>query len=274
PGVSFEELLRAGLERRMWNTGGIGAEEWIRQQMAGRDSEQEFVTEVAMANGQRMIRHDRRTDEGKIIGTRLDVTQDRAREDELRSTEQQLERLAFFDELTGLPNRFHCQKDLAEKFVFADANDRFAVVHLDLDNFKRVNDTLGHAAGDRLLTDVGSRLTLLSAEIQCLKAYRWGGDEFIVTVTRDDEVDLNDICRELTDILAVPLTFNGAILRPTVSLGIARYPEDGVDVDSLMIFADLALYATKELGRDGYQFFTTAMKEKVDAEHWLEAELR
>ena len=274
PGASFEELVRAGLDRKMWDIGDQDPEDWLQEQLDARTGADEFETEVGLADGRRMVRHERRNARGEIIGTRIDVTEDRAREDELRSTEQQLERLAFFDELTGLPNRFHCQKDLAEKFVFAEAGDRFAVIHLDLDNFKRVNDTLGHAAGDRLLTDIGSRLIMLSAEVGCLKAYRWGGDEFIVTVSRTDEVDLDDICGELTDILAVPLTFNGAIMRPTVSLGIARYPEDGLDVDSLMVFADLALYATKEHGRDGYQFFTTAMKEKVDAEHWLEAELR
>lgn len=232
PGATFEELLRAGLDRQMWDIDDQEPEAWVCQQLADRTGKDEFQTEVKLSDGRRMVRHDRRTGHGYIIGTRVDVTKDREREEELRSTKEQLERLAFFDELTGLPNRFHCQKDLAEHFVFAEAGERFAVIHLDLDNFKKINDTLGHAAGDQLLTDIGSRLLMLSTEVDCLKAFRWGGDEFIVTISRGDDVDLDEICQELTDILAVPLTFNGTIMRPTVSIGIARYPEDGLDVDS------------------------------------------
>jgi diguanylate cyclase (GGDEF)-like protein len=189
-------------------------------------------------------------------------------------SQQQLEKIAYFDALTGLANRAHCQKDLAETFAFAAEKDRFAIIQIDLDNFKRVNDTLGHAAGDHLLQTLGTRLNFLTQELQNLKPYRWGGDEFIVLVQRDDSTNMEDICQELTDLISVPIQFEKTTLRPTVSLGVARYPEDGQDISTLMVFADLALYKTKELGRDGYQFFTSEMKEKLDTETRIEHELR
>jgi len=193
--------------------------------------------------------------------------------DELREARDQLEHIAYFDALTGLANRAHCQKDMAEKFSSENSNKKFAIIQIDLDNFKRVNDTLGHAAGDHLLRTLGERMNLLVSEFDNFKSYRWGGDEFIALVERDEDTDLDAICAELTDMIAIPLKYEKATLRPTVSLGIARYPEDARDLKSLMIFSDLALYRTKDLGRDGYQFFTSEMKEKIDSESQIEHEL-
>ncbi len=195
--------------------------------------------------------------------------------DEAEAAKKQLELLAYHDGLTGLANRARCQKDLAERFARADRDDTFALIHLDLDNFKRINDTLGHAAGDEFLREVGRRLSILTEDFNGWKSYRWGGDEFVIIVS-DTGVsgELSDLCQEITDIMSVSLDVGGAQIWPTASLGVARYPGDGEDLESLMIFADLALYRTKELGRDGYQFFTTEMKEKIDSESWLENELR
>ena len=189
-------------------------------------------------------------------------------------SQKQLEKIAYFDELTGLANRAHCQKDLAETFAFAAPGERFAIIQIDLDNFKRVNDSLGHAAGDHLLQILGARLNFLTKELTNLKPYRWGGDEFIVLVQRVIGTDMEKICQELTDLISVPIPMKNTTLRPTVSLGVARFPEDGQDISALMVFADLALYKTKELGRDGYQFFTTEMKQKIDIETRIEQELR
>jgi len=194
--------------------------------------------------------------------------------DELRDARDQLERIAYFDTLTGLANRAHCQKDMAIKFSSENPDKNFAIIQIDLDNFKRVNDTLGHAAGDHLLKTLGERMNLLAREFDNFRSYRWGGDEFIALVKRDQDTDLDAICAELTDIIAIPLNYENSTLRPTVSLGVARYPEDAQDLKSLMIFSDLALYRTKELGRDGYQFFTPKMKEKIDTESRIEHELR
>lgn len=192
----------------------------------------------------------------------------------VKDAKQRLEKIAYFDALTGLANRAHCQKDLAETFAFSANDDKFAIIQIDLDNFKRVNDTLGHAAGDHLLQVMGTRLNFLQKDFPNFTPYRWGGDEFIVLVRRDDDTNMEGICQELTDLISIPLQFEGSTLRPTVSLGVARFPEDGNDIAALMIFADLALYKTKELGRDGYQFFTAEMKERIDTENRIEQELR
>jgi len=193
---------------------------------------------------------------------------------ELQNTKQQLEHIAYFDGLTGLANRAHCQKDIAEKSTSPDADNRFAAILIDLDKFKRINDTLGHAAGDYLLQTVGKRLSQFARDFSNFKPYRWGGDEFIALVERNVDTDLDEICQELTDLISIPLKLDGATLRTTVSIGVARYPEDTPDLEALMVFADLALYRTKDLGRDGYHFFTSSMKEDVDAEARVELEMR
>ena len=216
---------------------------------------------IALPNGGRMI-------------TCTDITSHQDRERELEYTKSELERIAYYDGLTGLANRAHCQRDLVDKFAFADPSKKFAIIQIDLDDFKRVNDTQGHAAGDHLLQVLGERLRIFCDHFKNFKTYRWGGDEFIALVERDEETDLHAMCEELTDLISIPVPFEQVTLRPTVSLGVARYPEDAFDLEALMIFADLALYKTKELGRDGFQFFNSEMKEKIDAEARIEQELR
>ena len=216
---------------------------------------------IALPNGGRMI-------------TCTDVTSHQDRERELEYTKSELERIAYYDGLTGLANRAHCQRDLVDKFAFADPSKKFAIIQIDLDDFKRVNDTQGHAAGDHLLQALGERLRMFCDHFENFKTYRWGGDEFIALVERDEDTNLHAMCEELTDLISIPVPFEQVTLRPTVSLGVARYPEDAFDLEALMIFADLALYKTKELGRDGFQFFNSEMKEKIDAEARIEQELR
>ena len=194
------------------------------------------------------------------IGTVTDITEHRRREVELEATKRQLEHIALFDDLTGLPNRASCKQDLTQMFGSAGPGDRFTILQIDLDDFKRVNDTLGHGAGDHLLHTLGVRLSRFGREFGSVKIYRWGGDEFLALIPGEDGVDIEQMCEELTDVVAIPVDYRGTAIRPTVSLGVARYPDDGSDLEALMIFADLALYKTKELGRDGYQFFTPEMK--------------
>jgi len=273
-GALLADLLSAGLDCGIWDTGGLNNNEWIRQRIAKRRQAKESELEQRLADGRQIIISEQVLDNGEVLGTIIDVTAHRRREEELLNTKQRLERIAYFDGLTGLANRAHCQKDLAARFTMADPSRRFAVIQIDLDNFKRVNDTLSHAAGDHLLRTLGERLTLFTGEFCNFKPYRWGGDEFVAVVEHDDNTDLASVCEELTDLIAIPLKYQNTTLRPTVSLGVARYPEDATDLEALMIFADLALYKTKELGRDGYQFFTSKMKEDIDAESRIEQELR
>ena len=272
-GVQFEHMLRAGLDNNIWDLGDQDGEEWLRQQVDRRKTTHP-EREIRLVDGREITISDLVLDNGDVISTITDITSRYLREIELQDAKDQLEQIAYFDALTGLANRAHCQKDMVEKFAFVETGKKFAIIQIDLDNFKRVNDTLGHAAGDYLLKTLGDRMSLLAGEFDNFRTYRWGGDEFIALVDRNDDTDLGSICGELTDMISIPLNYEGTVLRPTVSLGVARYPEDARDIESLMIFSDLALYRTKELGRDGYQFFTSEMKEKIDTESRIEQELR
>lgn len=185
-------------------------------------------------------------------------------EEKLREANKKLDHIAYIDRLTTLPNRACCMLDMQNLFDNVNEHTEFALVHLDLDNFKHINDSQGHDAGDRLLSTVGFRLSLVVSDLKYTKAYRWGGDEFIVFFDLRDG-NLEHFCAEITDILSVPLPYRSSTLWPSASVGAARYPVDGQDFASLMISADLALYQTKEKGRDGYHFFTKAMRE-VSAE--------
>ena len=210
----------------------------------------------------------------KYIAIRTDTTAHHNFEQDLLKAHDELTNAAYFDTLTGLPNRAHCQKDMAEYFAPDSPDRKFAMIVIDLDNFKRVNDTLGHDAGDHLLKMITERMGLLARYHDNLRFYRWGGDEFIALVERHDNTDISSICAELTDIISIPVRYKTTTLWPTSSLGAARYPEDADNLDSLMIFSDLALYKTKEMGRDGFHLFTAEMKEKIDNEAHLERELR
>lgn len=196
------------------------------------------------------------------------------RSSELLRSKQKLEYIAYFDELTGLANRAHCKRDLAEKTAAPASDSEFAIVLIELDNLKRVNDTLGHRAGDFFLQTLGKRLSQFSHEFDEIKVYKWGGDEFVALIGGADYLNLELICQDLTDLMSLPLKFGNAHLRPTPSIGVARFPADADDFDSLIVYADLALYSTKERGRHGYQFFTSEMKQRIDFEARIEQELQ
>lgn len=219
------------------------------------------------------------TDKTLYIGQIRDVSHRMAKDTKinklissLEMANQSLENLAFVDQLTGLYNRTKCQDDMNARVAMGDG--KFALVQLDLDKFKKVNDTMGHAAGDELLKTVGERFKLIQQSVVSFNPYRWGGDEFIAVIDRSDNLDLPQLCEEITDIISLPVSLEGTMFNPTASLGVARYPEDAENIEELMIFADLALYKTKELGRDGFNMFDAELKQKVDHEALIEKDLR
>ena len=273
PGLDFKTLLSKGFDSGSWDTGVVAKEVWLDGFLQSRADRESGERELRLKDGRELVFAQSVTDAGEVITSVIDVTAHRKREKELETTKDELERIAFVDNLTGLANRAQCQRDMVEEISSNNPDHRFAIVQIDLDKFKWVNDTLGHAAGDHLLRTLGERLRQFGREFPGFRTYRWGGDEFIALVHSDDSVDIAAMCEELTDVIAIPVDYEGTTLRPTVSLGVARYPEDAQDLEALMIFADLALYKTKELGRDGYHFFTSEMKEKVDSEAQIEQEL-
>ncbi|OJW44495.1 MAG: diguanylate cyclase [Thiobacillus sp. 65-1059] len=176
---------------------------------------------------------------------------------ERRQAEARIAFLAHHDALTGLPNRV-LLRDRFEQAVAQRTRPHVAMLFLDLDNFKVVNDSLGHAAGDELLLAAVSRLSHRMRDSDTIS--RQGGDEFVLLL--NDIPDLDTVKRIATDILshlAEPVEINGHVLNASCSIGIAIYPEDGSDFDSLLQKADTAMYNAKGAGRNSYRFFDEQM---------------
>lgn len=205
-----------------------------------------------------------------------------------KDAEEQIRRLAYFDPLTNLPNRLLFVEQLGKAMARAERQQtRVSVMFIDLDNFKRVNDTLGHNAGDELLRQVSARLSgLLRAHDSVMRVSsdgwdqptsiaRLGGDEFIVQLT--DMARLDDvatIARRLVDALNQPVTIGGTEVFVGGSVGVAMYPEDGKDIDTLLMNADTAMYRAKAAGRGGFQFYHRSMNDRALERLQMEMSLR
>jgi diguanylate cyclase (GGDEF)-like protein len=185
----------------------------------------------------------------------------------------QLERQANYDALTGLPNR-NLLHDRLRQAVHSQRTPRnIAVVFMDLDHFKFVNDSLGHSVGDKLLKAMGERLRSVLREGDTVG--RVGGDEFVLILNdQSNEEVIFRAMQRITAKVAEPLTLDGKELYVTVSAGISLYPQDGRDVDTLLKNADAAMYRAKEHGRSNFQFYTSEMNERVNDRLALEHALR
>lgn len=190
-----------------------------------------------------------------------------------RRVEEMLQHQASHDRLTGLPNRMLFEDRLSLALAHTHRyGEMLAVVFLDLDSFKTINDTLGHAVGDQLLQSVAERLTgcLRSGDILA----RWGGDEFTLLLSPISRAeDTAKIATEILDTLNAPLQFNGQELHIKASLGIALAPYDGEDTDTLLKNADAAMYRAKQKGRNNYQLYTSAIGTKAQERLVLENNL-
>jgi len=187
--------------------------------------------------------------------------------------EQRITQLAFNDQLTGLPNRTMFQQQLEHHFRAAAGNGSLFALHcLDLDQFKVINDTLGHPAGDTLLVETGRRV---QDAARGHFVARLGGDEFVVLQTLGDDRDAIDrLARDILAAITQPLTIDGNELMPSTSIGIAIAPQDGENGGALLRSADLALYRAKEAGRRTYAFFEESLNERAQQRRQLETDLR
>jgi diguanylate cyclase (GGDEF)-like protein/PAS domain S-box-containing protein len=187
---------------------------------------------------------------------------------------ERIHRLAHYDATTELPNRVLLQDRLLQAINnAARANGRLALLFLDLDGFKLINDTYGHAAGDEVLRLVGVRLgsRLRKADIVA----RIGGDEFAVVLgSIGAESDVQLICDQLLQVIGEPYEIDGQDNRITTSIGIAVYPDDGSDVQTLLKHADSAMYQAKESGKNRYAFYEPAMNQRAEERLQLTRELR
>ena len=193
---------------------------------------------------------------------------------EARSTAAHVHYLAHFDALTDLPNRHAWLERTRSALASARrASQPMAVLFLDIDHFKTVNDSLGHAAGDRLLHTIAQRLQRSLREDDCIA--RLGGDEFVVLLPQlGRPEDAAMVARKLLTALAAPVDVGAVELTVSASIGIAVYPPDGEDVDTLLKHADTAMYGAKEAGRNQYQFFVAEMNHRALERLTLENALR
>jgi diguanylate cyclase (GGDEF)-like protein/PAS domain S-box-containing protein len=192
-----------------------------------------------------------RNKEGKIIGFRSvsrDIT-------ERRQFEQKLAEMATHDALTGLPNRVL----LSDRLMIGSAlarrsGHRLAVIMLDLDRFKAVNDAMGHSVGDELLKAVGQRLSGIMRKSDTIS--RIGGDEFVLVLPQISQIDdVTKFAQRILGAFQEPFVFGSHRLQATTSIGIAIYPEDSTNIENLLKNADSAMYLAKEQGRGIYKYY-------------------
>jgi len=196
------------------------------------------------------------------------------RTSELQEAQARAQHLADHDALTGLPNRRLLEDRLTQALALSQRNRmQTAVMFVDIDRFKAINDSLGHAAGDALLKEISLRLVnqLRLGDTIC----RIGGDEFVVVLPEvKRSSDVAQVAQKVIEQLAQPVPLEARELIVTASIGIAVFPDDGGDAETLIRNADAAMYAAKELGRANYQFFTERMNQSASRRLALESDLR
>jgi diguanylate cyclase (GGDEF)-like protein/PAS domain S-box-containing protein len=274
-GYASPAALMAGLDdigRQLYVRGS--QRERFRQLMAQQGEVLNFESEVYRQDGTRIWisenAHAVRDAEGRIVyyeGTVQDIS-------ERKRYQEELERQANHDMLTGLPNRI-LLADRVEQGIARAARLGYylTVVFIDLDNFKFINDSLGHGAGDELLKEIATRLR------HCVRTSdtvaRLGGDEFVLLL--NDHFRVGTVMAQLQRVLddiGRPVMLSGREFHVGASLGVALYPDDGEDAASLLKHADVAMYAAKNRGRNNFQFFTSELNRVADERFNLEAALR
>ncbi len=202
----------------------------------------------------------------EVVGTATDITQ-------RKEAEELVKHMAYYDYLTGLPNRRLFQMKTNEAIEQAQKNgESFALLFIDLDRFKNVNDTMGHAVGDELLKVVGKRLN------NCIRqediVARLGGDEFVILLASKSLAEIEAIATCIIEEISRSFHFKNLDVFVTPSIGISIFPEDGQDYDTLMTKADTAMYLAKENGNRTFQFFTQEINHSLVEKKTLETELR
>ncbi len=278
--TSMERLLGKKKEYIIGKTmGEITDADWCTQcvrtdrQLLLKGSIDPYESKITTSTGQeknviftKAVFNDTDNNVNGIVGTIIDIT-------ERKKAEEKVEKLAYYDTLTNLPNR-QLLKDRVSIMIqqAIRGNEQLAILFIDLDRFKNINDTLGHSAGDTLLTNVAE---MLKAHVRsCDTVARLGGDEFVIALSNITENSVTGVAAKLLNMLSRSQFVNGHEVFTSLSIGISIYPTDGKDPETLLKNADVAMYQAKELGRNNYQFFSKEMNYKVMNRLSLEKDLR
>ena len=262
-GTSFVSVLKGRIAAN--SHVGDDKEAYLAERLNGVDRGRLFTDVQRLNTGEMVSIYHVPLPDGGWVATHKDITEYSRLQDELAWR-------ANHDALTGLPNRHLLQDRLAECFSKAAGVESFALLLIDLDGFKQINDTLGHAAGDDLLKELSRRIE--QATGGAAMAARMGGDEFAVVM---DVGALGDDARALAsrliEVSRLPLLIGGQAAEIGFSIGVAVAPDDGLTPEQLLKSADLALYAAKHDRRGGYRFFEPAMDKALRDRHALERDL-
>jgi diguanylate cyclase (GGDEF)-like protein/PAS domain S-box-containing protein len=201
-----------------------------------------------------------------IIGTVIDIT-------ERNNNEKMIKHMAYHDQLTDLPNRYLLREKLNQAIKNSrNNNQKFALLFLDLDRFKAINDTMGHEIGDKVLVETAERLKACVSQNDIIS--RYGGDEFSILLPNSDEQRAGEVAQKVITSLSEPFLIYHHEFVVTPSIGITVFPAHGESFGTLIKNADLAMYHAKSLGKNNFQFFTDELNEKAQHELDLEVNLR
>ncbi len=263
PGCTIRELLE---HRTQLGSFSDSIDQYLQNLTAAMTQGRAMGRMVELADGRTISVLSRPMADGGWVATHEDIT-------ERRRAEQRIAHMAGHDALTDLPNRVLFRERLAQAVADVHRGERLAVLYLDLDRFKGVNDTLGHQVGDELLKVVAERLRATVRETDTVA--RVGGDEFAILQT--GLVDLSDtaaLARKICDAIRASYELLGHAVVIDTSIGIAVAPDDGVEPDELLKNADMALYGAKADGRGTHRFFEPEMDARMKTRRTLELALR
>jgi diguanylate cyclase (GGDEF)-like protein len=263
PGCHFRDLIA---HRKETGSFGGNVDEFVTNVLRNVAEKRATNSVVVTADGRSVQIVNRPLANGGWVATQEDIT-------ERRHAEQQITHLAHHDALTDLPNRALFRERLEQELERARRGEQLAVLYIDIDEFKSVNDSLGHPAGDELLKAVASRLQSCVREADFVA--RLGGDEFAIVQTGIKQpCDVVDLVRRIYEAIREPYECLGHQVATDASIGIALAPNDGTDLDQLLKSADLAMYGAKADGRRTYRFFEPEMDARVKARRTLELDIR